>query len=70
MVQSVIIVLIVIVGQRVATDDQLQSVSSLCDQRHGQAAVEVPRPHVVHLDTETQTTDATDASVYCAAVGL
>ena len=55
MVQSVVIVLRVIVGQWVAADDQLQSVSSLCDQRHRQAAIKVPCPHVVHLDRETQT---------------
>lgn len=54
MVQRVVIVFCVIVGQRVAADDQLQSVSGLCDQRHGQAAVKVPRPHVVHLDRDTQ----------------
>lgn len=56
MVQRVVIVLRVIVGQRVAADDQLQSVSGLRDQRHGQAAVEVPRPHVVHLCREAQVT--------------
>lgn len=53
MVQCVVIVLRAVVGQRVAADDQLQSVSGLCDQRHGQAAVEVPGPHVVHLDRQT-----------------
>lgn len=55
MVQSVVIVLCVIVDQRVATDDQLQSVSGLRDQWHRQAAVKVPRPHVVHLGGETHT---------------
>lgn len=50
MVQCVVIVFHVVVGQGVAADDQLQSVTGLCDQRYGQAAVEVPRPHVVHLD--------------------
>lgn len=54
MVQHVVIVFCVTVGQRVAADDQLQSVSSLCDQRHGQAAVKVPRPDVVHLSRGSQ----------------
>lgn len=54
MVQRVVIVFCVIICQRVAADDQLQSVSGLRDQRHGQAAVKVPRPHVVHLDRDTQ----------------
>lgn len=52
MVQCVVIVFHVVVGQGVAADDQLQSVTSLCDQWYGQAAVEVPRPHVVHLDRQ------------------
>lgn len=54
MVQHVVIVFCVIVGQRVAADDQLQSVSGLRDQRHGQAAVKVPRPDMVHLSRGTQ----------------
>lgn len=52
MVQCVVIVFHVVAGQGVAADDQLQSVTGLCDQWYGQAAVEVPRPHVVHLDRQ------------------
>lgn len=54
MIQRVVIVLRVFGGQWVATDDQLQPVSSLCDQRYSQAAVKVPRPHVVHLNRKVE----------------
>lgn len=54
MVQGVVVVFCVVVGQRVAADNQLQSVSSLRNQWHSQAAVKVPCPHMVHLDRGTQ----------------
>lgn len=50
-VQGVVVVFRVVVGQRVAADDQLQTVASLGDQRYRQAAVKVPGPDVVHLHT-------------------
>lgn len=50
-VQGVVVVFRVVVGQRVAADDQLQPVASLGDERDGQAAVKVPGPDVVHLHT-------------------
>lgn len=58
MVQHVVIVFCVVIGQRVAADDQLQSVSGLRDQRHSQAAVKVPRPDMVHLDRGTRSASA------------
>lgn len=50
-VQGVVVVFRVVVGQQVAADDQLQTVASLGDQRYRQAAVKVPGPDVVHLHT-------------------
>lgn len=50
MIQYVVVVFRVFAGQWVATDDQLQPVSSLGDQRDSEAAVKVPGPHMVHLD--------------------
>lgn len=49
MVQRVVIVLWIVVGHWISADDQLQSVSSLSDERHRQAAVEVSRPYMVYL---------------------
>lgn len=51
MVQGVVVVFRVVVGQWVAADDQLQPVAGLSDQWYRQAAVKVPGPDVVHLHT-------------------
>lgn len=51
LVQGVVVVFGVVVGQRVAADDQLEPVACLGDQRYRQAAVKVPGPDVVHLHT-------------------
>lgn len=63
MIQCVVVVFRVFRAQRVATDDQLQPVSSLRDERHGQAAVKVPRPHVVHLNRWRQNSSVRSASL-------
>lgn len=40
-------------GQRVAADDQLHDIARVSQERHGQAAVKVPRADVVDLHTRT-----------------
>lgn len=44
-------------GQRVAADDQLHDIARVGQERHGQAAVKVPRADVVDLHKHTHGAD-------------
>lgn len=56
--------------QRVATDDQLQDIARLCQERHRQAAVEVPRANVVDLHGAQPRGQTGISSAWAEEVGI
>lgn len=56
--------------QRVATDDQLQDIARLCQERYRQAAVEVPRANMVDLHGAQPREQTGISSAWAEEVGI